>query len=199
VAAKQSRKRTFGNVRQLPSGRYQARYVGGDGLQRSAPRTFATKADAHAYLATVQSDIVREAWKAPKHARITLGDYGRTWVAQRPIKASTRERARLRQVLRPVPARDSFGTFRGNCSPDNRRHQCPVTVTDILRDFHCQHLGVRHAMSVGMPWSSTKRWSRLHCPELASRSGTSISLLTKRYLRSASAAVRRTGFRAANS
>lgn len=70
------------------------RYVGGDGLQRSAPRTFATKADAHAYLATVQSDIVREAWKAPKHARVTLGDYGRTWVTQRPIKASTRERYR---------------------------------------------------------------------------------------------------------
>lgn len=94
MTAKQSRKRTFGNVRQLPSGRYQARYLGGDGLQRSAPRTFATKADAHAYLATVQSDIVREAWKAPRHARITLGEYGRTWVAQRPIKASTRERYR---------------------------------------------------------------------------------------------------------
>lgn len=93
VVAKQ-RKRTFGSVRQLPSGRYQARYVGGDGLQRTAPRTFATKADANAYLATQESDIVRETWKAPKHANITLGEFGRTWVAQRPIKASTRERYR---------------------------------------------------------------------------------------------------------
>ncbi len=88
------RKRTFGSVRQLPSGRYQARYVGGDGLQRTAPRTFATKADANAYLATQESDIVRETWKAPKHARVTLGEYGRTWIAQRPIKPSTRERYR---------------------------------------------------------------------------------------------------------
>ncbi|MDO8731906.1 MAG: tyrosine-type recombinase/integrase [Actinomycetota bacterium] len=94
MVARKPRKRTFGSVRQLPSGRYQARYVGGDGLQRTAPRTFATKADANVYLATQESDIVRETWKAPKHANITLGEFGRTWVDQRPIKASTRERYR---------------------------------------------------------------------------------------------------------
>ena len=35
--------RTFGNVRRLPSGRWQARYLGPDGQRRSAPRTFDTK------------------------------------------------------------------------------------------------------------------------------------------------------------
>ncbi len=94
MAVKSSRKSSFGNVRQLPSGRYQVRYTGSDGLTHTAPRTYATKADANAYLATVQSDLVRETWKAPKHARITLGEFGRAWIDQRPIKASTRERYR---------------------------------------------------------------------------------------------------------
>ena len=92
MVVKKQRKSTFGNVRQLPSGRYQARYVGSDGLQHSAPRTYATKADANAYLATIQSDLVRETWKAPVHARISLGEFGRTWIDQRPIKPSTCER-----------------------------------------------------------------------------------------------------------
>ena len=42
----------------------------------------------------MHSDLVRETWKAPRHARITLGEFGRTWIDQRPIKASTRERYR---------------------------------------------------------------------------------------------------------
>lgn len=92
MVMKASRKSTFGNVRQLPSGRYQMRYTGSDGLQHTAPRTYATKADANAYLATVQSDLVRETWKAPKHSRTTLGEYARTWIAQRPVKPSTRLR-----------------------------------------------------------------------------------------------------------
>lgn len=94
MVMKASRKSTFGNVRQLPSGRYQVRYTGSDGLQHTAPRTYATKADANAYLATVHSDLVRETWKAPVHARVTLGEFGRTWIDQRPIKPSTRERYR---------------------------------------------------------------------------------------------------------
>jgi len=41
-----TKKRRFGRVRQLPSGRWQARYAGPDGIDRSAPETFATKTDA---------------------------------------------------------------------------------------------------------------------------------------------------------
>ncbi len=94
MASRGPRRRTFGSVRRLPSGRYQARYTGSDGLQHTAPRTFGTKADANVYLATQETDIVRESWKAPKHANVTLGEYGRTWITQRPIKPSTRERYR---------------------------------------------------------------------------------------------------------
>ena len=40
------RRRTFGNVRKLPSGRYQARYLDPSGYRHRAPLTFATIADA---------------------------------------------------------------------------------------------------------------------------------------------------------
>ncbi|MFF8604678.1 hypothetical protein ACF06X_01945 [Streptomyces sp. NPDC015346] len=37
------KKRSFGRVRKLPSGRYQARYPAPDGIDRPAPHTFRTK------------------------------------------------------------------------------------------------------------------------------------------------------------
>lgn len=40
------RRRRFGSVRKLPSGRFQARYRGPDGLMRTADATFATQTDA---------------------------------------------------------------------------------------------------------------------------------------------------------
>jgi hypothetical protein len=43
-------KRRFGRVRRLPSGRYQARYLGPDGVDRPAPQTFGTKREAQVWL-----------------------------------------------------------------------------------------------------------------------------------------------------
>jgi hypothetical protein len=43
-------KRRFGRVRELPSGRWQARYKGPDGIDRPAPQTFARKVDAEKWL-----------------------------------------------------------------------------------------------------------------------------------------------------
>ncbi|MGW0103211.1 site-specific integrase, partial [Nocardia sp. NPDC003354] len=40
---KPQRRREFGTVRKLPSGRWQARYLGPDGQRHKAPETFATK------------------------------------------------------------------------------------------------------------------------------------------------------------
>ena len=44
-----SAKASWGSVRKLPSGRYQARYRV-DGKMAAAPTTFGTKRDAEAYL-----------------------------------------------------------------------------------------------------------------------------------------------------
>ncbi len=59
--------RDFGNIRKLPSGKYQARYRSPEtGELTPAPTTFTTKKAAAAWLADVQSDIERGRWKSPE-------------------------------------------------------------------------------------------------------------------------------------
>jgi hypothetical protein len=55
-------KRRFGRVRRLPSGRWQARYKGPDGVDRPADRTFASKTDAERWLALTEAEIIRGDW-----------------------------------------------------------------------------------------------------------------------------------------
>jgi hypothetical protein len=45
-------RRGFGYLRKLPSGRYQASYVGPDQARHSAPATFAAKIDGEGWLAS---------------------------------------------------------------------------------------------------------------------------------------------------
>lgn len=69
-------KRYFGNVRKLPSGRFQARYTGPDGRTYTARRdtggslTFDTRTDASAWLSLRHSEIIRDAWR-PLAAALT--------------------------------------------------------------------------------------------------------------------------------
>jgi len=81
---KKGRRRRFGAVRQLPSGRWQARYPGPDGLMRPADRTFSTQTDAEVWLSVMEADIVRGNWFDPDAGRVPLGEYGERWIAERP-------------------------------------------------------------------------------------------------------------------
>lgn len=76
--------RRFGNVRKRESGRYQVRYRGLDGLMRSAPQTFARKAEAERYLALAETQMLRGDWADPAHSKVRLLDYAQTWIEQRP-------------------------------------------------------------------------------------------------------------------
>ena len=78
-----ARRRHFGTVRKLPSGRYQAGYWH-EGKRHAAPGTVTAKADAHAYLSTVEADIRRGAWIDPRAGTVTLSEYARTWLDRRP-------------------------------------------------------------------------------------------------------------------
>lgn len=78
------KRRQFGSVRQLPSGRWQARYTGPDGLLRPAPSTFATKGDANAWLSVKGSEVVRGEWIDPDSGRVPLADYTAQWIKERP-------------------------------------------------------------------------------------------------------------------
>ncbi|WP_298455290.1 site-specific integrase [uncultured Cellulomonas sp.] len=85
-------KRRFGRVRRLPSGRYQARYLGPDGVDRPAPHTFERKADADRWLASVEQDLMQGDWTDPDAGRIPVGEYASRWVQERPgLRPKTRQ------------------------------------------------------------------------------------------------------------
>ncbi len=103
MANKKGRRRRFGSVRQLPSGRYQARYRGPDGLMRSAPVTFDTETDANVWLTVTEAQIIRGDWIDPDAGRVPLGEYAAKWIAERPLAPSTvaRYEAALRGQIDP--------------------------------------------------------------------------------------------------
>jgi integrase len=70
-------RRRFGKLRKLPSGRWQASYVGQDGLRHVAPDTFRTKTDADRWLASVETDQHRGQVLDETLGQRTLGEYAR--------------------------------------------------------------------------------------------------------------------------
>ncbi|HUZ23737.1 MAG TPA: site-specific integrase [Streptosporangiaceae bacterium] len=76
--------RRFGNIRQLPSGRYQASYLGPDGQRRYAEETFERRNDADRALTLIEAQIVRGEWTDPERAKVKLADYAATWIDQHP-------------------------------------------------------------------------------------------------------------------
>lgn len=98
-------KRRFGRVRRLPSGRFQARYHGPDGVDRPAPETFATKGDAEAWLVRTEASIIDDDWINPDEGKIPFGEYARDWIEHRPeLRPKTVELYRylLRRHLNPT-------------------------------------------------------------------------------------------------
>lgn len=88
--------RGFGHVRKLPSKRFQASYLGPDGLRHLASETFTTKLDAEGWLAAENRLVASGDWRSPAArraaqtaARVTLADYADTWLRQRSLKPRT--------------------------------------------------------------------------------------------------------------
>ncbi|HUR18662.1 MAG TPA: tyrosine-type recombinase/integrase [Acidimicrobiales bacterium] len=73
-------RRTTGSIRRLPSGRYQARVRGDDGMLAPAPDTFATKVDADRWLASMITDRAQGRWVDPRAGHVTLGAFADEWV-----------------------------------------------------------------------------------------------------------------------
>jgi integrase len=85
-------RRDFGTVRQLPSGRWQARYRHPRTNERIvAPTTFKMKGDAARWLTGIQREIERGTWIDPEWGKATLCDYASSWLAQRTLRPRTVE------------------------------------------------------------------------------------------------------------
>ncbi len=74
----------WGSIRALPSGRFQASYIGPDGERHKAALTYSTRTDARAWLSSIRTDIQRGKWKNPKTVSAeTFAVYAETWISQR--------------------------------------------------------------------------------------------------------------------
>lgn len=114
MARRAATKRTFGSIRKLPSGRFQARYTGPSGETVAAPTTYSTRMDAEAWLVAERVHVEKpETWQPPKvrleaaqraaaaAALPTFRDYAESWLHSR--------RNSRGEALRPL-TRDKYSS-----------------------------------------------------------------------------------------
>ncbi|MGY1499646.1 tyrosine-type recombinase/integrase [Streptomyces sp. QTS52] len=89
---KPQRRREFGTVRKLASGRWQARYLGPDGQRHTAPETFETRSDAQDWLNLVRADIERNHWRDPDAGAVNFKKYALRWAEERGLAPTTLDR-----------------------------------------------------------------------------------------------------------
>lgn len=73
-------RQSFGSVRKLPSGRWQARYRDQAGRPMTAPTTFDTKRSALDHLASVQADRMRGVYRDHRDGAQAFGEYAAEWI-----------------------------------------------------------------------------------------------------------------------
>src|SRR5215218_7289080 len=84
MANKKGRRRSFGSVRQLASGRWQVRYRDPEtGLLRPAEKTYETKTHAQVALTHIEADITRGQWADPDAGAVNFADYATAWLRDR--------------------------------------------------------------------------------------------------------------------
>lgn len=104
---KRRTRRSFGAVRKLPSGRFQASYLDPDGVRRPAPTTFTTKGDADTWLSIQRAALETGAWRGDSD-ETTVGEYAEAWLKTltvRPRTAYNYQRSISRWIL------PTFGTI----------------------------------------------------------------------------------------
>lgn len=104
MANSKGRRRRFGSIRRLPSGRHQVRYPGPDGVDRPAPDTFLTKTDAESWLIRKEAEILDGDWIDPGAGEILISDYASAWIEERPglrQKTIANYRGLLRRQIAP--------------------------------------------------------------------------------------------------
>ena len=149
-----SRRRQFGSIRRLPSGRYQARYPGPDSVLRPADDTFGTKTDAADWLTLKEAEILESEWTYLEAGDVLVPDYAATWIDERPS-------------LRPKTILIYEGLLRKHIAP----HFEHVTIAEVtLRAFGA---GARSCSTPASARSPLLRRTGFSVPSSTQRSMTS--------------------------
>lgn len=193
-------RRTFGWVRQLPSKRYQASYMGPDLARHVGPHTFDAKIDAEGWLASESRLIGSGEWTPPaareraKHDRgLTFTDVAEQYMAARDLKprTATEYRRLLDQHILPAPAlgprpvreitEQSMATFYGKLPKDRPTQRARIYQLTRAILNHAVELKVIRAAPT--PIKSAGRVKRAHKVEPATLAelGTITAAMPARY------------------
>jgi integrase len=105
-------RRSFGSIRRLPSGRWQARYEDRFGRTHTAPRTFPTKTEAQRFLAGIETDLSRGTWHDERRGRVPFAEWAEQWRSTTVnLRSSSRARdeSYLRNLILPTFGRQLVG------------------------------------------------------------------------------------------
>ena len=80
MAKMKTNRTNFGNVRQLKSVRWQARYPSEEGPRMVGPVTYATSKEAWTHVSGVQSDRARGVYHDPRRGERLLADFATEWI-----------------------------------------------------------------------------------------------------------------------
>jgi integrase len=160
-------RRHFGSVRKLPSGRYQASYWH-KAERHTAAHTFITKAEALAWLSSIETDINRGAWVDPAGAEMTVAELANRWLDSDPAKrATTRTRDDLAIRLYIIPA---LGTKKlaQVTAPDIQRLVNEGAAARASRTVRREYAVLRamFAYAVGSDWLARSPCRRIKQPAL---------------------------------
>ncbi|WP_051112286.1 tyrosine-type recombinase/integrase [Propionimicrobium lymphophilum] len=139
------KRRSWGKIRKLPSGNYQASYVDPQGQRVKAPTTFFTKSDANAWLSMQHAEIYEHRWKPsnPNDRQQPLfSEYAKHCLNNRVLSPKTRNEyerhldGRLSffgpyplDRITPKMVKEWFNE-QGNENPSERKH-----AYDLLRSI----------------------------------------------------------------
>ncbi|RAY15205.1 site-specific integrase [Actinomadura craniellae] len=93
-------KRHFGSARELPSGRWQARYRDPEGRRRTAPMTFKNKRDAVRWLTLKEAEIARGEWLDPDAGKTMVKDWSARWLASAGPSLKPKTRALYASLIK---------------------------------------------------------------------------------------------------